>query len=119
MPRGFDTCLAEGVALFDAGHFFEAHEAWEEAWLHERGARRLLLQGLILVAAGWLKRDAGNARGAWTLFSRALERLEQLPPGCEGMDVGGLCPRVVRWREGEADERPLLAWLAAERGGES
>lgn len=32
MPRGFDTCLAEGVALFDAGAFFEAHEVWEEAW---------------------------------------------------------------------------------------
>ncbi len=116
MPRGFETCLAEGVALFNSGRFYEAHEVWEEAWLHERGARRLLLQGLILVAAGWLKRDAGNARGAWILFSRALERLEQLPPSCEGMDVGGLCPRVVRWRAGEAGERPLLAWQAPEQG---
>ncbi|WP_257452287.1 DUF309 domain-containing protein [Archangium lipolyticum] len=118
MPRGFDTCLAEGVALFNAGHFFEAHEAWEEAWTHERGPRRLLLQGLILVAAGWLKRDAGNVRGAWTLFSRALDRLESLPPVCEGVDVGGLRPRVQRWREGEAPDRPLLARLATGQGGD-
>jgi predicted metal-dependent hydrolase len=119
MPRGFETCLAEGVALFNSGRFYEAHEVWEEVWLHERGTRRLLLQGLILVAAGWLKRDAGNARGAWVLFSRALERLEQLPPGFEGLDVGGLCPQVARWREGEADGRPMLARLPTEVGGAS
>ncbi|AKJ00648.1 hypothetical protein ATI61_12049 [Archangium gephyra] len=117
MPRGFDTCLAEGVALFDAGRFFEAHEAWEEAWQHERGPRRLLLQGLILVAAGWLKRDAGNARGAWTLFSRALERLESLPSACEGVDVGLLRPQVAGWREGGPCDRPLLARLLHHQAG--
>ncbi|MFL5355798.1 DUF309 domain-containing protein [Archangium sp.] len=118
MPRGFETCLAEGVALFDAGAFFEAHEVWEEAWQGERGPRRLLLQGLILVAAGWLKRDAGNARGAWTLFSRALEKLESLPPSCEGVDVGGLRPRVVLWREGGECPRPVLARLVSLQEGE-
>jgi hypothetical protein len=112
MPRGFETCLAEGVALFNAGRFFEAHEAWEEAWRRESGARRLLLQGLILVAAGWLKRDAGNAQGAWTLFSRALERLQPLPSRCEGVDVGGLRPQVVLWREGGPCARPVLACSA-------
>lgn len=119
MPRGFDTCLAEGVALFNAGRFFEAHEAWEEAWVRESGPRRLLLQGLILVAAGWLKRDAGNARGAWTLFSRALDRLQSLPSHCEGVDVSGLRPQVASWREGEAPDRPLLAWLAPSQGGDA
>jgi uncharacterized protein len=117
MPRGFDTCLAEGVALFDAGRFFEAHEAWEEAWQHELGPRRLLLQGLILVAAGWLKRDAGNTQGAWTLFSRALERLESLPPTCEGVDVDGLRPQVAGWREGGPCARPLLARLLHHQAG--
>ncbi|MCY1074623.1 DUF309 domain-containing protein [Archangium lansingense] len=119
MPRGFDTCLAEGVALFNAGHFHEAHEAWEEAWLYERGPRRLLLQGLILVAAGWLKRDAGNARGAWTLFSRALDRLESLPPLCEGVDLGRLRPQVACWREGGASARPQLARLSTHQAGDS
>lgn len=118
MPRGFETCLARGVALFQAGAFHEAHEAWEEAWLHEQGARRLLLQGLILVAAGWLKRDAGNARGAVRLFSRALERLESLPPDCEGVDVDRLRRDVRVWREGEVAPRPLLVWRASRQEGE-
>jgi uncharacterized protein len=118
MPPGFETCLAEGVALFNAGRFYEAHEAWEEAWLREQGARRLLLQGLILVAAGWLKRDVGNARGAWTLFSRALERLQPLPIVCEGVDVGGLRPQVALWREGKPCARPVIACSAALQKGD-
>jgi uncharacterized protein len=44
--------LEQGRTLFNQGCFFEAHEAWEAAWLHEEGELRLLLQGLIQVAAG-------------------------------------------------------------------
>jgi predicted metal-dependent hydrolase len=108
--------LAEGVALFNAGHFYEAHEVWEEAWRREQGVRRQLLQGLILVAAGWVKREAGNARGTRVLFTRALERLEGLPPVCEGVDVERLRPQVARWREGEAAERPVLVVSGASGG---
>jgi uncharacterized protein len=118
MPRAFATCLEEGMTLFNAGAFHAAHEAWEEAWRHEHGPRRLLLQGLILAAAGWLKRDAGNARGAWTLFSRALERMESLGPLCEGVDVDRLRRDITRWRAGEGTDRPLLVWPLDASGGE-
>ena len=47
--------LRRGAALFDKGRFWDAHEAWEEAWLEEDGEVRLLLQGLIQVAAGYHK----------------------------------------------------------------
>ena len=118
MPSGFETCLPRGVALFDAGAFHEAHERWEEAWRLETGPRRLLLQGLILVAAGWLKRDAGNTGGATRLFSRALERLASLPPHCEGVDVGALRPQIEAWRAGGAALRPQLARLLSLQEGE-
>lgn len=118
MPRGFSTCLEEGVALFNAGAFHEAHEVWEEAWLHEQGPRRLLLQGLILVAAGWFKREAGNPHGPPRLFSRALERLGSLPPVCEGVDVVVLRRQVEAWREGGEESRPLLVWQVSHPEGE-
>lgn len=118
MPHGFETCLGRGVALFNAGAFHAAHEAWEEAWLHERGERRLLLQGLILVAAGWLKRDAGNPHGAGRLFSRASERLGSLPGDCEGMNVDGLRREVATWREGGGAGRPSLVWRGSRQEGE-
>jgi len=110
MNSDFHECLAEGVALFNAGHWYEAHEVWEEAWKRESGARRGLLQGLILVAAGWLKQTEGRAEGARTLFTRALERLEPLPFTCEGVDVGVLVSQVRQWREAGAQGHPVVSF---------
>ncbi|MBN1203695.1 MAG: DUF309 domain-containing protein [Myxococcaceae bacterium] len=110
MNSGFQECLAEGVALFNAGRWYEAHERWEDAWRRESGERRGLLQGLILVAAGLIKRGAGRAEGARTLFTRALERLEGLPAVCEGVDVGVLVPQVHQWRDGGAGPRPVVVF---------
>lgn len=109
MNSGFDECLAEGVTLFNAGQWYEAHEVWEEAWRRESGPRRALLQGLILVAAGWIQRTRGRSEGARVLFTRALERLEPLPAMYEGVDVGVLLPQVRHWREGGTGEPPRLA----------
>jgi hypothetical protein len=110
MNSGFHECLAEGVSRFNAGHWYEAHEVWEHAWLQETGERRWLLQGLILVAAGCLKRRDGRAEGARTLFTRALERLEPLPATFEGVDVGALVSQVRQWRESGDLARPVVAW---------
>ncbi|HEX8705430.1 MAG TPA: DUF309 domain-containing protein [Myxococcaceae bacterium] len=110
MNSDFHECLAEGVSRFNAGHWYEAHEAWEQAWLRETGERRELLQGLIQVAAGCLQRQAGRTEGARTLFTRALGRLERLPASFEGVDVGALVPQVRQWREGGDLARPVVAW---------
>jgi uncharacterized protein len=66
-----ETALAleRGRVLYNAARYYEAHEVWEEAWLGEQGEARLLLQGLIQVAAGYFKalahrRPGGSARGA-------------------------------------------------------
>src|SRR5207244_5513798 len=32
-PRNADEKFQKGVAQFNHGHFFEAHETWEEIWL--------------------------------------------------------------------------------------
>ena len=109
MNSSFEDCLAEGVALFNAGLWYEAHEVWEEAWKLQYGPRRDLLQGLILVAAGLIKRQAGRTQGARTLFTRALERLEPLPATCEGVDVGLLVPQVRHWREGGTSAPPRVS----------
>ena len=114
MNSDFHERLAEGVALFNAGHWFEAHEVWEEAWRRETGARRALLQGLIQVAAGCLKQVEGRAEGARTLFGRALERLEPLPSTCEGVDVGVLVSQVRQWREAGALGHPVVSFHPAQ-----
>lgn len=108
MNSGFRECLAEGVTLFNAGQWYQAHEVWEEAWKRESGPRRGLLQGLILVAAGWIQRSRGRSEGARVLFGRAIERLEPLPAMYEGVEVGVLLPQVRHWREGGTGEPPRL-----------
>jgi predicted metal-dependent hydrolase len=101
--------LLQGRLLYQAGRFFEAHEAWEEAWLVEQGEVRALLQGLIQVAAGFVKglRDRRPA-GAVRLFEAALARLEPLPDGLAGValdrfrvDLLAAAAAARRWRDGE------------------
>lgn len=45
----------KGVALFNAGHYFEAHEVWEDLWRSLPLPERRFLQGLIQIAAGFHK----------------------------------------------------------------
>jgi hypothetical protein len=100
--------LERGRLLFNAGRYFEAHEAWEEAWLVETGDLRLLLQGLIQLAAGCHKAGEGQAAGCARLIGAGLEKLgrvETLPPGIAGFarKMAEAHERAMRWKRGESD----------------
>ena len=69
--------LEEGRALFNAGRFFEAHEKWEEAWLGEEGRTKLLLQGLIQIAAGFHKARSGNGSAAMRLWEAGASKVRR------------------------------------------
>ena len=59
------SLLAEGVDLFNAGRYWEAHEAWEREWTPDRkGSDSGFYKGLIQVAAGCLHYTRRNRRGA-------------------------------------------------------
>lgn len=49
--------LNEGLGLYRAGYYWEAHEAWEPLWLRAKpnSRERAFLQGIIQLANGWLK----------------------------------------------------------------
>lgn len=73
--------LAEGRRLFDAGRFFDAHEAWEAAWRVETGSARRVLQGLIQVAAGFHKGLVqGRPSGMVRLLGAGLARIGRPTP---------------------------------------
>jgi hypothetical protein len=94
--RRVDEAVAEsldrGVGLFDAGEFFAAHEAWEDGWkATDEPETRLLLQGLIQVAAGFHKVVVqGKPDSARRLLARGLAKLEQVAEA-PGIEVGRLC----------------------------
>lgn len=90
----FREGLERGMAELNAGRFFEAHEAWEEAWSEETGDARILLQGLIQAAVAYHKAEIGVPAGARKLFGMALRTLEGLPPDAFGLDLEGFRERL-------------------------
>ena len=108
------AALVRGAALFDEGRFWEAHEAWEDAWLEEDGDVRLFLQGLIQVAAGYHKATVQlQPNGCVKLLRSGLDKLELLPPEFLGVALGRFVPAVVRtleearrWQSGDLSSFP-------------
>lgn len=68
-----------GIALFNAGEFYECHEVLEELWLQATGNERVMLHALIQAAAALLHFQRGNLKGAVSVQQRALTKLSQLP----------------------------------------
>lgn len=75
------AALDEGLRRFEAGLFWDAHEAWEEAWLEEEGDLKLALQGLIQLTAAFHKGlRMNNLRAMGTLLDASLEKLDHVAP---------------------------------------
>jgi hypothetical protein len=68
-----------GIELFNAGRFFESHEALEEIWMKSEGAERELLHALIQSAAALHHFQRGNLKGASSVYRRARRKLTTLP----------------------------------------
>ncbi|MBI1765543.1 MAG: DUF309 domain-containing protein [Acidobacteria bacterium] len=68
-----------GLALFNAGEFYECHEVLEELWQQAAGDERQLLHALIQAAAAFHHFQRGNFKGAIGVQQRALTKLSQLP----------------------------------------
>ena len=83
-----------GAALFDRGDYFDAHEVWEERWLSTgEPNERLLLQGLIQVAAAFHKRFVSHSQAsAERLLGRGLTKLAACDPaGVPGFELTAFC----------------------------
>lgn len=89
--------LRAGVAVFNAGYYHAAHDAWEPAYLEAAGDRRDFLQGLIQYTAAAHHAARGNREGATGLAASALEYLD---------GQGATTSRGV-------DLTPVRAWLRA------
>jgi predicted metal-dependent hydrolase len=85
----------EGVRRFNAGEFFEAHEAFEECLdAVEDDDRWTLLLGLIQVAVGYHKHTAGHP-GAERMLALGGAKLAPLPDVAWGVRIEALRRRVA------------------------
>jgi predicted metal-dependent hydrolase len=76
-----------GVELFNAGKFFECHEAWEVVWLTADGEEREFLHAMIQAAAALHHFRRGNLKGARSVAERAVEKLRSCPAMMMRLDV--------------------------------
>jgi predicted metal-dependent hydrolase len=78
--------LHAGIIFFNAGRYFEAHEAWEDMWRETRGPLRFFYQGLVQAAVGLHHLGRGNLNGARAQLTKSLSKLEQYPATFSGID---------------------------------
>jgi predicted metal-dependent hydrolase len=78
---------AEGLRLFNAGNYFEAHEALEEAWNEEKGQIRDLYRGILQIAVVYLHITRWNYNGAIKVYVRSQRWLKDWPDVCRGIYV--------------------------------
>lgn len=69
------AALAAAAVLFDAGLYFEVHEALEPHWMRAEGDEREALQGIIQAAVGFQHLANGNLGGARALLHDGCAKL--------------------------------------------
>jgi hypothetical protein len=102
------AALEAGLAAYERGDFFLAHELLEPAWMGtDELAERDLYQGLIKLAAGFVHAARGNATGMAINLRGARERLVRVPVSEAARHRIGLAPLLRDLDEAIADaERP-------------
>jgi predicted metal-dependent hydrolase len=78
---------AQGLRLFNAGHYFEAHEALEDAWNAEKSKVRELYRGILQIAVVYLHITRGNYDGAVKVYARSQRWLKDWSDVCRGIQV--------------------------------
>lgn len=116
--------MLQGLAAYARGEAFDAHEAWEPAWMGTHDvAERALIQGLIKLAAADVHGGRGNPRGVARNLTGALDRLRSAAiagatsaPGVV-IDLATLidaaAARLVRADRGETTASIDIPWRPA------
>ncbi len=123
--------FAAGLAAYDHGEWFEAHELLEPAWMGTDDLpERELVQGLIKLAAAHVHRQRGNARGMRKNLVGARERIvTAVASGADdhGLDLAALLASIddrldrlerlerVGTTAGGPDWRPAIQPIPIER----
>jgi CheY-like chemotaxis protein len=101
----------EGLRLFNAGEYFEAHEVLEDAWNADETAAKELYRAILQVGVAYLQIQRRNYRGAVKMFLRVQQWLKPLPDQCRGVDI-------ARLRSDSANVEAALRKLGPEKIGE-
>jgi len=98
-PAETEEKFRRGLEQFNQGHFFDAHETWEEIWLASPEPERTFLQGIIQVAAAFHHYTRGNRGGTQSLLRAGLEKLDRFPKTHRGVRLEELRAAARCWMD--------------------
>jgi hypothetical protein len=100
--------FVRGVALFNAGYYWESHECWESLWhAHDRrGPTADLLRGLIKLAAAGVKVRERRPRGVSSHARRAAGHFESARSAAGDRLLGLDLPSLILSARALADNPP-------------
>ena len=101
-----------GLDLFNAGYYWEAHEAWEGLWIvaGRAGLLASFLKGLIKLAAAGVKAREGQISGVQRHARRAIELFELVSrdPAAHGLVYCGLSLETLLLRTHHLADHPVI-----------
>ncbi|MDP6629341.1 MAG: DUF309 domain-containing protein [Candidatus Marinimicrobia bacterium] len=69
-----EALFQKGLAEYEKGDYFEAHEAWEDLWSDYYLPDRKFVQGLIQLAVSFVHLGNGNMTGARNLLRKCQNK---------------------------------------------
>tara|TARA_B100000700_G_scaffold289428_1_gene346721 strand:+ start:137 stop:499 length:363 start_codon:yes stop_codon:yes gene_type:complete len=82
-----EKLFLKGIASFNKKQFYDAHEHWEEIWSEITIPDDLFFQGLIQMSVAYFHITNHNLKGAKSLFTKSINKLEQYTPFHRGLDI--------------------------------
>ena len=72
-----ESLFQKGLAEYEKGDYFEAHEAWEDLWSDYQLSDRKFIQGLIQLAVSFVHLGNGNMIGAKNLLKKCENKFSE------------------------------------------
>lgn len=89
-PTELPAGVQKGIRLFNQRRFYDQHEVIEHEWHAERTGIRVLYQGILQIGVGFHHALNSNHKGAVTLLTDGIAKVEQFLPDALGIDTARL-----------------------------
>jgi predicted metal-dependent hydrolase len=91
--------LSHGIALFNQGKFFDAHEVLEDVWRAAPASQKKFFQGLVQVAVAFHHHSTGNLVGMKSVMARAAGNLSEGKDSFAGIRAQPLLASLAAWEK--------------------
>ena len=93
-----EALFQKGLAEYEKGDYFEAHEAWEDLWSDYFLEDQKFLQGLIQLAVSFVHLGNGNMIGAKNMLRKCKEKFQGFSGVHRGIHINLLLSQIEKVR---------------------